>query len=431
MKQIIISILIVAMFSLCACGKTENPVQLESAPIILPESESVSETTAELVEPYIVSIIDRSEAEHLDVATAEEVFFEDDLNRYIFPNIISHHVIVTYSDGSSEPIIEALKAGRASIGDLDRFGINYSAENKTSGPAVLISITDETGERPLEDAVEYFYEDLAYRYYFSNIKSEHIIVRYSDGTAESVVTALQDRRITISDLDRFGIEYFKDPLPFVITELNGKANWELTSEKSGELRTILQNLEWQEGTTRCAVDYSMMSEGVEYLYHSSCGTVADLENQRFCTLSEEDQDFMRNILPLQEMKPGEQSFESLIGCTLAWTSLDDDIGLSSFSDIANELPWLYSSYIEQHKKEVRAIQFTSNDILILMSTYPIENMEAYIKYIDIQLEQTLTPDSEAIYTDITSDFTIIIISEDHCTEILNALNNAFVGYWPE
>ena len=431
MKRIIIFLSLIVWIGLSACAKSDNAAQIDKAVTPSREQKPVSETVSELAKPYIVSMIDRSETEHLDVATAEEVFYEDEINRYVFPNIISDHVIVTYSDGSSEPIIEALEAGRASIADLDRFGIHYSAENKITGPAVLVSITDETGDLPLADEVEYFYEDLAYRYYFPNIKSEHIIVRYSDGDSESVVTALQDRRISISDLDRFGIEYFKEPLPFLITELNGKANYELTSEKSGELRAILQNLEWQEGTTRCAADYSLMSEDVEFLYHSSCGTVADLENQRFCTLSEEDQEFMRNILPLQEMKPGEQSFESLIGCTLAWTSLDDDIGLSSFSDIEDELPWLYSSYIEQHKKEMRAIQFANNDILILMSTYPIENMEAYIKYIDIQLEQTLTPDSEAVYADITSDYTIIIISEDLCTEILSALNNAFMGYWPE
>ena len=430
MKRIIIFLFLIVWIGLSACSNTDNAAQTDEATTPSQAQEPVSETTAELVEPYIVSIIDRSEAEHLDVATAEEVFYEDEINRYIFPNIISHHVIVTYSDGISEPIIEALEAGRASISDLNRFQIDYAVESK-NGPKILVAITDDSANYPLNEAVEYFYEDSIYRYSFNAGKSSHIIAHYSDGFSESITNALQERRITIEDLDHFGIEYFKKPQPFLITELNGKANWQLTEAKSEELQIILQNLEWQEGSTRCAVDYSLLAEGVEYLYHSTCGTVIDLENQKFCTLSDDNQQFMLDLLPNEEMQPGEQSFESLIGCTLAWTSLDDDIGLSSFSDIANELPWLYSSYIEQHKKEVRAIQFTSNDILILMSTYPIENMEAYIKYIDIQLEQTLTPDSEAIYTDITSDFTIIIISEDHCTEILNALNNAFVGYWPE
>lgn len=430
MKQIIISILIVAMFSLCACGKTENPVQLESAPIILPESESVSETVPENTGPYLVSIIDRSEAEHLDVATAEEVFFEDETNRYIFPNIVSHYVIVTYSDGSSEPIIEALESGRASISDLNRFQIDYAVESK-NGPKILVAITDDSKNYPLNEAVEYFYEDSIYRYSFNAGKSSYIIAHYSDGFYESITNALQEGRITIEDLDHFGIEYFKEPQPFLITELNGKANWQLTEAKSEELQIILKNLEWQAGSTRCAVDYSLLAEGVEFLYHSSCGTVIDLENQKFCTLSDDDQQFMLDLLPKEEMQPGEQSFESLIGCTLAWTSTDDTVGLSSFNEITDEMPWLYSPYIERNKKEMRAIQFANGDILILMSTYPIENIEAYIKYIEIQLEQASSSESKEVYTDITSEFTIIIISEENSTAILGALNNAFMGYWPE
>lgn len=59
---------------------------------------------------------------------AIEYFFEDGDNRYYFPYPNSTFIIVTYSNGDSEGIIPALKAGRATIADLDRFGIKYYTE---------------------------------------------------------------------------------------------------------------------------------------------------------------------------------------------------------------------------------------------------------------------------------------------------------------
>lgn len=61
---------------------------------------------------------------------AIEYFFEDGDNRYYFPYPNSTFIIVTYSNGDSEGIISALKAGRATIADLDRFDIMYGTEPK-------------------------------------------------------------------------------------------------------------------------------------------------------------------------------------------------------------------------------------------------------------------------------------------------------------
>lgn len=60
-----------------------------------------------------------------------------------------------------------------------------------------------------DNAFELFYTDDKYNYYFSNIISQYIIVEFDDGTKNNVKDALIDGQITISDLDKFEIQYSK------------------------------------------------------------------------------------------------------------------------------------------------------------------------------------------------------------------------------
>ena len=62
-----------------------------------------------------------------DYSDMEEPFYEDEQYAYVFPAIMSYDCTVYYSDGSSENIVDALKAGRATPADLDRFDILYFA----------------------------------------------------------------------------------------------------------------------------------------------------------------------------------------------------------------------------------------------------------------------------------------------------------------
>lgn len=80
--------------------------------------------------PAITNIVDRTETEGLPTDTAFEKFHEDGDREYYFSTIKSHYILVTYEDGGSEDIVTALEAGRASIADLDAFGIAYSVEEK-------------------------------------------------------------------------------------------------------------------------------------------------------------------------------------------------------------------------------------------------------------------------------------------------------------
>ena len=139
----------------------------------------------------------------------EEPFFEDESYIYIFGSPISQHVIVEYTDGSTENIKEALEKGHIQITDLDKYSIHYASE-----PKLIEKIVDLTksGEIETADAHEYFFSDGSYSYYFSSIKSQHITVYYKDGTEQNVKDALAEGKIKISDLDWLGIQYHKDPI---------------------------------------------------------------------------------------------------------------------------------------------------------------------------------------------------------------------------
>ena len=72
-------------------------------------------------------------------------------------------------------------------------------------------IVDNRGD-DWSDMTDYFFEDDVYNYYFILWPMhEYIIVEYADGTTQNVKEALADGNITIQDLDRFGIEYMKEP----------------------------------------------------------------------------------------------------------------------------------------------------------------------------------------------------------------------------
>lgn len=165
----------------------------------------------------IVSITDQTGDRELN--DAEEVFFEDETNRYIFGNPISQYIIVRYADGSEEDIKTALESGGAGIEDLDRFGIPYWAQSKDEVTCVVprgnvLSIVDHSlddPDRAFAMALEPFWEDDANVYSFPCIKSQFVTVYYDDGTEENVKSALQAGWVTMDDLDTFGILYLTEP----------------------------------------------------------------------------------------------------------------------------------------------------------------------------------------------------------------------------
>lgn len=84
--------------------------------------------------------------------------------------------------------------------------ISVSAGCSPKSPVVsIVDVTEPDLAFPA--VIEVFYSDSNYDYYFSCPISNYIIVTYEDGSQDDIITALNAKRVTIADLDRFGISY--------------------------------------------------------------------------------------------------------------------------------------------------------------------------------------------------------------------------------
>lgn len=194
-------LLLLAFLVLAGCTPAAEP---KISPVIYetPEPPAVPDVVT------VTDIVDRAAEENLPTDTALERFWSDGEYDYYFPTIRSMYVIVYYSDGTEQMVKEALWQGRITVADLDAFGIDYRKE------AILrvVDIIDRTRTEELftADALEGFWQDEEYTYYFPSIKSHYIIVCYSDGSQLPVREAMARGDVTIADLDRFGIGYYRE-----------------------------------------------------------------------------------------------------------------------------------------------------------------------------------------------------------------------------
>ena len=128
MKELLAFILtLVLILGLAACA-AEREQAAENTDIPMQETIDTSEIPG--ATRFIVEIRDRAAEENLPCAEEEELFYEDETTQYYFNVIKSHYIMVIYNNSGSEDIITALKAGRATIEDLDEFGIEYHTAAK-------------------------------------------------------------------------------------------------------------------------------------------------------------------------------------------------------------------------------------------------------------------------------------------------------------
>lgn len=144
MKKIMIFLMAVALaLALLGCAasqiqKATAPAQSSvptSAPTTAAPTTAAPTTTPTTVPPTtsgweILKIV--REREFFDMAL--EKFYEDEENEYRFPAIMSPWIIVHYSNGTNENIVDALNAGRATLADLTRFGFSYYTDPKNNEP---------------------------------------------------------------------------------------------------------------------------------------------------------------------------------------------------------------------------------------------------------------------------------------------------------
>ena len=83
-----------------------------------------------------------------------------------------------------------------------------------SDVVTVTDIIDRAAEEnlPTDTMLEPFWSDGEYRYFFPTARSQYVTVFYSDGTQQTVVEALWQKKITIADLDAFGIDYHREPI---------------------------------------------------------------------------------------------------------------------------------------------------------------------------------------------------------------------------
>ena len=74
----------------------------------------------------------------------------------------------------------------------------------------IVDKTKEIDDFACAQALEDFYEDEEYVYYWNCIKNSYMVVRYSNGEEKLISKALEEGIISIEDLDRFDISYYKD-----------------------------------------------------------------------------------------------------------------------------------------------------------------------------------------------------------------------------
>lgn len=199
-KRIVLLLVLAFLLALTGCHRDLPAGGTEMAP----SAGSVDEHPTPVPDVVtVVDIIDRTQIEPLLTADALEGFWHDEEYTYYFGSIKSHYVIVHYSDGTTQPVTEALAEGRVTMADLDRFGIGYWKEPR-------IYITDIVDRDTMDTAVDVFFTGIDYYYYFPTI--HETTVYYSDGTQQPLKEAMSELRVTIEDLDRFGIGYSKAPM---------------------------------------------------------------------------------------------------------------------------------------------------------------------------------------------------------------------------
>lgn len=87
-------------------------------------------------------------------------------------------------------------------------GFSYSC-SYNGGNYILLDKTKEIDDFVCAEALESFYEDEFYTYYWNCLKNKYMIVKYDDGTEESISNALKQKHIDIEVLNKFDIYYIK------------------------------------------------------------------------------------------------------------------------------------------------------------------------------------------------------------------------------
>ncbi len=106
------------------------------------------------------------------------------------------------ADYNEDGVVNSLDAAM-----ILRFDAGFQVQ---PGTKTVINIVDDSYGKEAEDALEYFYMDDTYAYFYGSMICRYITVYYSDGTSENLMDAFNNGIVTVADLDCFGIVYNKE-----------------------------------------------------------------------------------------------------------------------------------------------------------------------------------------------------------------------------
>ena len=136
MKKITIFLFALALVLGCAASQAQKATMPTQSSVPTSAPTTAAPTTTPTTVPSTTSgweilTIALNKEPGFDMAL--EKFYEDEENEYKFGAIMSPYIIVCYSNGTTENIVDALKAGRATLADLPRFGFGYYVVSEKDG----------------------------------------------------------------------------------------------------------------------------------------------------------------------------------------------------------------------------------------------------------------------------------------------------------
>lgn len=257
-----------------------------------------------------------------DLDTGDKVLlFRDDIVLDSYPGQNTVYFAYKLESGKPEDI------PKSTITSLLDLGWNISGMPWIEGSKTNIkNIVDHSVDDGVsyDTALEPFYSDEKYNYYFPNIISQYVIVTFKDDTKKTAKEALQNGEITIADLDAFNINYIiarrgpsgdadniLSPTPQEPEENVYCGNTQTTIKKDGKeytfmggdsvtLTNLLRTLNYDRGVCKCRPDFTVTTEfGTGYGIKLLEGDSYVRYNGKQATLTKEQKATIKKIIKNQ------------------------------------------------------------------------------------------------------------------------------------
>lgn len=98
--------------------------------------------------------------------------------------------------------------------------------------------------------------------------------------------------------EKTDMELMIDPIVpvTVVNQITGEMNFVNSNQSVREIQTLISSEWWAEGNPACDYDFKITVNGESYMYHSDCGTFADISADRCIELDENQQITMDRLL---------------------------------------------------------------------------------------------------------------------------------------